>query len=127
MQYARSAALKCFVNKVDPDQAARESCLVMVHSVCLRRYEIKSYTSGYETGGICAIRSCGGFKTFFVNKVDPDQAALVRAAWSWSTMFAYGDMKCLIIVKWNLYARVTALNSFVNKVDLDQAAPVRTV
>ena len=36
-------------------------------------------------------------------------------------------MKCLIIVKWNLYARVAALNSFVNKVDLDQAAPVRTV
>ena len=66
-------------------------------------------------------------KLFFVNKVDPDQAALVRAAWSWSTMFAYGDMKCLIIVKWNLYARVAALNSFVNKVDLDQAAPVRTV
>ena len=122
MQYARSAALKCFVNKVDPDQAARESCLVMVHSVCLRRYEIRSYTSG-----ICAIRSCCGFKTFFVIKVDPDQAALVRAAWSWSTMFAYGDMKCLIIVKWNLYARVAALNSFVNKVDLDQAAPVRTV
>ena len=40
MQYARSAALKCFVNKVDPDQAARKSCLVMVHSVCLRRYDI---------------------------------------------------------------------------------------
>ena len=79
------------------------------------------------TSDATSIRSCGGFKTFFVNKVDPDQAALVRAAWSWSTMFAYGDMKCLIIVKWNLYARVAALNSFVNKVDLDQAAPVRTV
>ena len=58
--------------------------------------------------------------------MDPDQAALVRAAWSWSTMFANGDMKCLIIHKWNLYACVAALNFFVNKMDLDQAAPVRT-
>ena len=58
--------------------------------------------------------------------MDPDQAALVRAAWSWSTMFAYEDMKCLIIHKRNLYARVVALNFFVNKMDLDQAAPVRT-
>ena len=24
----------------------------------------------------------------FVNKIDPDKAALLRAAWSWSTLFA---------------------------------------
>ena len=28
----------------------------------------------------------------FSNKADPDQAALVRAAWSGSTLFAYGNM-----------------------------------
>ena len=28
----------------------------------------------------------------FTNRVDPDQAALVRAAWSGSTLFAYGNM-----------------------------------
>ena len=28
----------------------------------------------------------------FVNRADPDQAALVRAAWSGSTLFAYGNM-----------------------------------
>ena len=39
---------------------------------------------------------------------------------------AYGDMKCLIIHKWNLYARVAALNFFVNTMDQDLAAPVRT-
>ena len=58
--------------------------------------------------------------------MDPDQAALVRAAWSRSTMLLMGILKCLIIHKWNLYARVAALNFFVNKMDLDQAAPVRT-
>ena len=36
------------------------------------------------------------------NKVDPDLPALVRAAWSWPTLFAYGDMKYLIIHKLNL-------------------------
>ena len=28
----------------------------------------------------------------FANREDPDQAALVRAAWSGSTLFAYGNM-----------------------------------
>ena len=28
----------------------------------------------------------------FANGADPDQAALVRAAWSGSTLFAYGHM-----------------------------------
>ena len=28
----------------------------------------------------------------FANRADPDQAALVRAAWSGSTLFAYGNM-----------------------------------
>ena len=28
----------------------------------------------------------------FANKADPDQAALVRAAWSGSILFAYGNM-----------------------------------
>ena len=28
----------------------------------------------------------------FANRADPDQAALVRAAWSVSTLFAYGNM-----------------------------------
>ena len=37
-----------------------------------------------------------------VNKVDPYRPALVRAAWSWPTLFAYRDMKYLIIHKFNL-------------------------
>ena len=28
----------------------------------------------------------------FANRADPDQDALVRAAWSGSTLFAYGNM-----------------------------------
>ena len=35
----------------------------------------------------------------FANRVDPDQAALVRAAWSGSTMFARGNMIYLILYK----------------------------
>ena len=31
------------------------------------------------------------FKTF-ANRADPDQAAIIRAAWSVSTIFAYGNM-----------------------------------
>ena len=38
----------------------------------------------------------------FCKQVDPDLPALVRAAWSWPTLFAYGDMKYLIIHKLNL-------------------------
>ena len=33
----------------------------------------------------------------FANRADPDQAALVRAAWSGSTLFAYGNMIYLIL------------------------------
>ena len=33
----------------------------------------------------------------FVNRADPDQAALERAAWSGSTLFAYGNMLYLIL------------------------------
>ena len=33
----------------------------------------------------------------FTNRADPDQAALVRAAWSVSTLFAYGNMIYLIL------------------------------
>ena len=33
----------------------------------------------------------------FANKADPDQAALVRAAWSGPTLFAYGNMIYLIL------------------------------
>ena len=38
----------------------------------------------------------------FANRVDPDQAALVRAAWSGSTLFFYGNMIYiyLILLKW---------------------------
>ena len=32
----------------------------------------------------------------FANRAEPDQAALVRAAWSGSTLFAYGNMIYLI-------------------------------
>ena len=35
----------------------------------------------------------------FANRADPDQAALVRAAWSGSTLFAYGNMIYLILHK----------------------------
>ena len=99
----------------------------MVHSVCLRRYDISDHIQVYMKQVELVLYARAAALNFqFVNKVDPDQAALVRAAWSWSTMLAYGDMKCLIIHKWNLYARVAALNFFVHKMDLDQAAPVRT-
>ena len=30
--------------------------------------------------------------SIFANRADPDQAALVRAAGSWSAMFAYGNI-----------------------------------
>ena len=36
----------------------------------------------------------------FANRADPDQAALVRAAWSAYTLFAYGKMIYLILHKW---------------------------
>ena len=33
----------------------------------------------------------------FANRADPDQAAIIRAAWSESTLFAYGNMIYLIL------------------------------
>ena len=36
----------------------------------------------------------------FANRADPNQAALVRAAWSGSALFAYGNMIYLIQHKW---------------------------
>ena len=36
----------------------------------------------------------------FANRADPDQAALVRAAWSGSTLFAHGNMIYLLLHKW---------------------------
>ena len=36
----------------------------------------------------------------FANRADPDQAALVRAVWSGSTLVAYGNMINLIIQEW---------------------------
>ena len=51
----------------------------------------------------------------------------MRAACPGSTLFAYGDMKYLIIHKWSLcdMLLLRLLNVFVNKVDPDQAALVR--
>ena len=46
------------------------------------------------------VRAAWPGSTLYVNKVDPDQAALLRAARIGSTLFAYGDMKYLIIHKW---------------------------
>ena len=36
----------------------------------------------------------------FANRTNPDQAALIRAAWSGSTLFANGNMIYLILHKW---------------------------
>ena len=36
----------------------------------------------------------------FANRTDPDQAALVRATWSGSTLFTYGNMLYQILLKW---------------------------
>ena len=36
----------------------------------------------------------------FAKRADPDQTALVRAAWSRSTLFAYGNMIYLILHQW---------------------------
>ena len=60
MLYARAAALKLFCKQSGSGSSgSRDSCLVMVHSVCLWGYEISDHT---QVELIC---SCGGFKRFF--------------------------------------------------------------
>ena len=66
----------------------------MDHSVCLWGYEISDHTQVklVPYARLAALKC-------FANKIGPDQAALLRAAWSWSILFAYGDMIYLIIYK----------------------------
>ena len=45
----------------------------------------------------CYILTLYLIETPFKNRADPDQAALVRTAWSGSTLFAYGNMIKLIL------------------------------
>ena len=92
MLYARAAALKRFCKQSrSRSGGSRESCLIRVFSVLLRGiWNIWSYMLVRRLWNV------------FVNKVDPDKAALVRAAWPGSTLFAHGDMKYLIKHKWIL-------------------------
>ena len=55
----------------------------MAHSVCLWVYEISDHT---QVELVPYARSAA--LKCFANKIDQDQAALLRAAWSWSTLFA---------------------------------------
>ena len=48
------------------------------------------------------------------NKADPDQAALVRAAWSGSTLFAYGNMIYLILTR-NFFVLNTNMKVYLYK------------
>ena len=57
--YARAAALNFFCKQSGSrSSGSRESCLVMVHYVCLWGYEMSDHT---QLEPIC---SCGGFKLF---------------------------------------------------------------
>ena len=81
--YVRAVALRRFCKQSGSRSAgSRESCLVMAHSVCLWGYEISDHT---QVEIVPYARSAA--LKFFANKIDPDQAALLRAAWSWSTLF----------------------------------------
>ena len=62
----------------------------MVHSVCLRRYDISDHIQVDMKQVELVPYAHSAALNIFVNKVDPDQAALVRAAWSWSTMLLMG-------------------------------------
>ena len=74
--YALAAALKRFCKQSRPrSSGSRESCLIRAYSVCLRRYEVSDHT---QVELVLYARTAA-FKSF-VNKVDPDQAALLRAA-----------------------------------------------
>ena len=82
--YVRAVALRRFCNQSESRSAgSRENCLVMPLSVCLWGYEISDHT---QVELVPYARSAA--LKCFANKIDPDQAALFRAAWSWSTLFA---------------------------------------
>ena len=52
----------------------------------------------------------------FANRADPDQAALVRAAWSGSTLFAYGNMlydPTLVDLASNFFVQSTNVKVFL--------------
>ena len=95
----------------------------MVHSVCLRRYDISD-------------RIQVDMKQVHVELVLYARAAALNMFCQQNGSRSSGSHEsCLVMVHyvclwgyemWNLYDRVAALNSFVNKMDLDQAAPVRT-
>ena len=74
--YARAAAFKRFCKQSKSGSGgSRESCLTRVYSVCLRGYEVSNHTQVE----LVQYARTAAFKRF-VNKVDPDQAALLRAA-----------------------------------------------
>ena len=52
----------------------------------------------------------------FTNWADPDQAALIRAAWSWSPLFAYGNVIRYDPTLLSCQPRVTVASCFVYKV-----------
>ena len=82
--YVRAVALRRFCKQSESRSASsRENCLVMALSVCLWGYEISDHTQvELVPYARWAALKC------FANKIEPDQAALLRAAWSWSTLFA---------------------------------------
>ena len=87
-------SFNAFAKRADPDHQIR------VYSVCKWKWYVCSYTSGpdkkwmFKHESLFIIHSGWSLLTpfnDFANRADPDQAALVRAAWSGSTLFACGN------------------------------------
>ena len=103
-----------------------ESCLVKVHYVCLRRYDISDHIQVDMKQVELVPYARAAALNIFCKQSGSRSSGSRESCLVMVHYVAYGDMKCLIIHKWNLYARVAALNFFVNTMDLDQAAPMRT-
>ena len=93
----------------------------MVHSVCLRRYDISDHMQVDMKQVELVPYAREAALNIFCKQSGSRSSGSRESCLVMVHYVAYGDMKCLIIHKWNLYARVAALNFFVNTMDPDQA------
>ena len=84
----------------------------MVHSVCLRRYDISDHIQVDMKQVELVPYARAVALNIFCKQSGSRSSGSRESCLVMVHYVAYGDMKCLIIHKWNLYARVAALNFF---------------
>ena len=82
----------------------------MVHSVCLRRYDISDHIQVDMKQVELVPYARAAALNIFCKQSGSRSSGSRESCLVMVHYVAYGNMKCLIIHKWNLYARVAALD-----------------